>query len=419
MQKSQFFFLLAVAAIPIQLNKFFLTNNSLVLGVPIDYRTPSIYLSDIAISLSFIFFIFEKKRSLTSTFAKNKPYIVSLFALTLFLFVNSIIFSADRLTSIIFALNILEMALFSIASLYFLASRQIWPKFLFVLKMSVLWQSLLAIAQFTVQGSIGLYFLGERAFDTSTGGIAHAQIFGSQFLRSYGTFPHPNVLAAYLLISIAVLTLWSKPKSRKNKIRTISTDNILFVVTILALVFTFSKTAILLLAFLFILKSKTIKTAILKIIACLFIAYIYLVYFSQTYIETVAERLTLSQAALAIARENLVMGVGSNNFILELAKLNLISIGEVRLLQPVHNVFLLILSENGMTGLLIFAVFIFQVAKKPAQKISICLSALLLVYLAVDHFLWTLQQGQLLLFLTTAIIYGLKSNTQADIFKSK
>ena len=51
MRLSDFLFLATLAAIPIQLGKFFWIKSSFVLGIPIDYRAVSIYFADIIIFL--------------------------------------------------------------------------------------------------------------------------------------------------------------------------------------------------------------------------------------------------------------------------------------------------------------------------------------------------------------------------------
>jgi O-antigen ligase len=121
-------------------------------------------------------------------------------------------------------------------------------------------------------------------------------------------------------------------------------------------------------------------------------------------VASLAERLLLSQAALDISLQNPLFGVGSANFIPELSKLNLYSLSETRLLQPVHNVFLLIMAENGIIGLLIFSLFLLIVSKylNSAKKVVIFLA--MLFYFSVDHFLWTLQQGQLIFWFLIAFL---------------
>ena len=131
---------------------------------------------------------------------------------------------------------------------------------------------------------------------------------------------------------------------------------------------------------------------------------------SDFQLATIAERLMLSQTSLDITKVNPLFGVGSGNFILELSKLNLFSLAEIRLLQPVHNVFLLILAENGIIGLLLFVSFLLVIARQITTKPKVAIFIVILVFASLDHFLWTLQQGQLLFWLSAGYILSNQKN---------
>ena len=94
-----------------------------------------------------------------------------------------------------------------------------------------------------------------------------------------------------------------------------------------------------------------------------------------------------------------------------LSKLNLFSPAETRLLQPVHNVFLLILAENGVIGLLLFAALLLAVARNVKGKVKTALFLTILTYASVDHFLWTLAQGQLMFWLILGYIISERRNS--------
>ncbi len=82
------------------------------------------------------------------------------------------------------------------------------------------------------------------------------------------------------------------------------------------------------------------------------------------------------------------------------------------LLQPVHNIYLLILSQIGIFGLIIFLIFIIKSIKNLLKKITDTKKETKDFYVAVltllgsllfvgmfDHFFLTIQQGQLMLVL--------------------
>jgi O-antigen ligase len=104
-----------------------------------------------------------------------------------------------------------------------------------------------------------------------------------------------------------------------------------------------------------------------------------------------------------------VLGVGINNYF---NNLNFIASKEnTFLIQPVHNVFLLALSETGLVGfcLLIFIFiksFISVFNKKQIRK-YLLLAIFAIIFLGLfDHYFFTLQQGQLLLSLVLGISFA-------------
>lgn len=406
-QKSPSLFLLTILLVPIQLNKFFFVNNSLVLGIPIDYRAPAIYLIDLFILLLIPTFIIENRKELPKFLKRYKPLILTLLVLNLYLIISSIFSSQDPKTSIIFSARILEASLFGQVALFYLSGTKNLELILKAIKFSLAWESLLVIYQFTFQKSATLFFLGERSFDTTTTSIAHTNIFGAQLLRPYGTFPHPNVLGAFFFIFLFIAQ--DKEKTEKFKPA--------LLVPYAATILTFSKTTILLfIAFLVAKMSK--KFTMLFILVFLFGATLYINFFTQNYFDSTAERIQLINASLEITKSHLIGGVGANNFILALSKFNIISVSQVRLLQPVHNVFLLILAENGLPGLTIFMVLLYQVSIYAKTGAKLYLFFALIVYLSIDHFMWTLEQGRLLFFLALAYIVSSQQKNVPDILKN-
>jgi len=74
-------------------------------------------------------------------------------------------------------------------------------------------QSIIAMGQFINQKSLGLRFLFESPLSPEISGAAKIINDNLKMIRSYGTFPHPNILAAFLLISIFFLYfLWLNKK---------------------------------------------------------------------------------------------------------------------------------------------------------------------------------------------------------------
>ena len=69
-------------------------------------------------------------------------------------------------------------------------------------------EAIIAIIQFVWQHSLGLTFLQESQFTVHGSGIAKI-LFGSiTIIRPYGLFPHPNVLAGYLGITLIITAFY-------------------------------------------------------------------------------------------------------------------------------------------------------------------------------------------------------------------
>lgn len=71
-------------------------------------------------------------------------------------------------------------------------------------------QATLGITQYVFQHDAGLRWLGETLLRTDMRGVAvFYNMHGIKVLRAYGTLPHPNVLAAYLMTALwATGWLW-------------------------------------------------------------------------------------------------------------------------------------------------------------------------------------------------------------------
>jgi O-antigen ligase len=293
---------------------------------------------------------------------------------------------------------------------------------IFPLALSALFEGFLAIAQFLNKGSLGsiLYFLGERSFNGQTPGIANASVAGNLILRPYGTFSHPNVLAGFLLIVISLILF------RKYKLNLFYGASL--VIFSIALLVTLSRTAILLFAIIIFLKTVLLykeklyqKKFLFSLLAIMIIIlyFVFLSPFSLRFLESplgdisVTQRESLANAALAMFLKNPLFGVGVNNFLVNLP--SFLSQRTTLLIQPVHNIYLLILAETGITGFLLSIAVIILAFKNIYNKKNLLIGLLFFEVLFLgffDHYFLTLQQGQLL----TALIIGLSfSKVKFDI----
>lgn len=198
LSKLIFFFLLLL--LPTQLGKHFWPEFSYVLGQRVDYLSPTIYLTDILIGFLFLLDF----KAILEFFKKN-------FTVLLFCCFTAILLSLFWVRWQKQSPGLLIYRWLKLGEYFFLV---FWVKrnatlkqSLLPLNLSVLWSSFLAWGQFWRQGSLGLWFLGERNFHAGTPGIALTNWQGQLFLRPYATFPHPNVLAGYILV-VLILNLF-------------------------------------------------------------------------------------------------------------------------------------------------------------------------------------------------------------------
>ncbi len=267
------------------------------------------------------------------------------------------------------------------------------------ISISVFYESVIAIFEFMLGYSLNIWVLGERSFSLNTPAIATFNYLGVLFLRPYATFPHPNVLAAFMVVSVALLWILKEGVSGGWRFLTLG-------LTAVTTLLTFSRAAI----FVFFLElvvglRKKIKYLIIPAIILLPILWIR--YNSAFNFDnlSIIRREELAVIAINDFKASPVFGIGLNNFINQTATSNLIA-GTSRFLQPVHNIFLLLLSETGVVGFLGFCFLIgwpiFKLWQKRDNNFN---KTLLFIWGSIlflglfDHYFLTLPQGQRLLFL--------------------
>lgn len=105
----------------------------------------------------------------------------------------------------------------------------------------LVFQSMYAILQFFLQKSVGLQILGEHTLDPAVSGVSIVSNGLERLLRSYSLAEHPNILGGCLAFGMVVLLgvyLYGDKKGRKGVA-------LVFLFGLLALFFTFSRSAFL------------------------------------------------------------------------------------------------------------------------------------------------------------------------------
>ncbi|KKT58882.1 MAG: hypothetical protein UX91_C0001G0106 [Candidatus Amesbacteria bacterium GW2011_GWB1_47_19] len=277
------------------------------------------------------------------------------------------------------------------------------PKILnWSLELSLIWVSFLTWIQFLKQSSVGglWYWLGERTFNLSTPGISKIDLEFETWnlgltLRPYATFPHPNALAGFLLVA-GLLIYYLYPKSLISKIAILA--------SIITIPVTFSRTAIIIeaifLVFLVLLKVKNLK---LKISLLLFSSL--LLFYSPALMpgnpSSIPERLSQYGVSLSVIKDHLLLGVGLGAYVPSAQPYyNLTTVPYNLTLQPVHNVFLLLISELGIPAFLIMCYFMTRLKGR-----SLLLPvAVVLISGMSDHYWLTAHQNSLLLVILFSLL---------------
>src|SRR3989338_4052447 len=301
-------------------------------------------------------------------------------------------------------------------------------------------QAGLAIWQYLNQYSAGLRYLGEEFLRPGLSGLAEFPSNGvvnpavaqflpnlstipdgfSFFMRAYGTFPHPNVLAGFLFFGILAslyLLYFSPPHSipphswgRKGggvhvKTLVLSLSLILLttgqVVTFSRLAWVVTGLATLALAVLVVwrvrnrdfLDMKTGRLAqagsyrpvalgVILLSLLLSLALNWFLFGQQiqdrlglgeqfaeyTSDESFVDRAKFNNVAVEMIKNKPLFGVGLRNFVVTMD-----DYAEERLLpylhQPVHNIYLLIAAESGILALIVFVIFLLNIVR-PAFSAS-------------------------------------------------
>lgn len=298
---------------------------------------------------------------------------------------------------------------------------------IYVFLVSIFFQAGLGIYQFLTQSSFAFKYLGLAAHDPQNLGVAVVEAASGRFLRAYGGFDHPNIFGGVLAMAIILAVYLLVKKKVLNSNREVIESIFLFIFyfsALLALFFTFSRTAWLALAIglVVLLVSLIInrdRWMIGRFLALVFFSAIFLFIIVKPYQDllmvrieadsrleqkSLDERRTYFEQAKGLIKNNFVFGVGIGNYTDTLNNQEA-NIKPAFVNQPVHNVFLLLLAENGILALIFFLGFLVcLILKDRRETYSWAIIITLLVLMMFDHWLISLPYGVLFLFLILGLI---------------
>ncbi len=357
-----------------------------------------------------------KKTSFHQFYQRNRTLKI-LGLLTTLLLIRQL-FTPRPISSLWFSMQLLEMgllAVFLIKQKKLLSSK--FTQLSFVLAFT--FQALLAARQFFLQQPLLPYqFLGEPSFRSYLQ-LHRQSVWGQSKILAYGSTAHPNVLAGlavlfFLIILRQLDNLLDRIQVQHKSHWPYTLIKGLSLLTVLAvLFFTQSISALFCLIIGLMIEIKncriikkknlTIKSDFpldnlrnLMLLIIIFLTPVLIAAANSLHNSpSLDRRNALNQAAIKIWLEQPLFGTGLNQLTVNLEKKLPYRVLE-GFVQPTHHVPLLLLAETGIFGVILIALLwkkIPLVYKKSVIESLLTISPILVL----DHYLYTLQTGQLLL----------------------
>ena len=291
-------------------------------------------------------------------------------------------------------------------------------------------QSVFAIWQFFVQCVPANKWFGLAFHESTLGGSIILQTNVERWLRAYGSLPHPNILAGFLVIAVLfLLYLAMQAKNRGQRMFVITG----IITTVPAIFFTFSRSAwvalicslIILAIWVYKKKEKFYKHMFLKtsflIVLILVILGVSLFGPLSTRLRgeqdlevaSIHLRVEFTKQAMEIIKNRPIAGVGIGNY--TLGVYNFVNGSwPGYYYQAVHNIYLLVLAELGIIGALMFylilgLLFWFGVLKKGRREFELKEVIMLLALISIliislfDHYFWTMYFGIIIFWLVLGL----------------
>lgn len=380
-----------------------------------EYGSSSIYATEILLwVILLLYFLYVARTSHISEtkFSLNMRSMTALFLFGLLGYVwLSIFWSGDKQIAYLFAFRLIEAVALGvlIVSFDFHIKKFIWA-FVF----SGVLQAVFAFTQFFTQRVYASKWLGV-AGQNPQNILGESVVEGGfgRILRAYGALPHPNILGGFFVITILFsLYLFSCSRKRSHEFFAL----LFLLMNILGLFLTFSRAAF----FAFIISSliyfggEFLSQRSFNKIS--FLAFIFIIFTSLLVVAHVNFGVTrfqsssrleaqsgkvrqkLFQESVTLIQRHLMIGVGAGNFTHSVFY-ELDSTKKSWEYQPVHNIYLLILSELGIFGLFVFflfCIFPFLFSWKQKNFLGLSLLCALFTLGIFDHYLWSLYFGTML-----------------------
>ncbi|OGH65741.1 MAG: hypothetical protein A3J66_04010 [Candidatus Magasanikbacteria bacterium RIFCSPHIGHO2_02_FULL_47_14] len=291
-------------------------------------------------------------------------------------------------------------------------------------------QGLLAIYQFLMQTTFSFKWFGlvyHPVWQAGTSVVSSPDI--GRWSRAYGSFPHPNMLGGYLAIAIILcVVLFLVQKKQSDQGAYLRVAKFFLPIITAGLFFSFSRSAWIATGFafaafiygmstqparrhgLFFTGIFVVMFGILSIIFSPLLATRFDPAVSVQESRSVSERTTGYVQAVNLWKQRPWFGVGIGQYTVAQHLAN--PTAPVFLLQPVHNVPLLLITELGIVGAALLFVALGSAIRLARPIISfvgwlpiIVLGGGALVLLSLDHYLFSLYPGFLVVAMGAGIVF--------------
>ncbi len=423
-------FILFIVALPLNITMILPSNifgmeiyNCSSRGVPSNYYRIVLSVLDVAMVALVVTAIWQWRKRFVDWIKKDRFFLFVVAVSAIWIVISTIIYKD---TVVLFK----QIRFFGyILTFTFLATKQLFGlltlhkrKIFIALAISILLQALIILAQFLAGSSVGFDMIGESTLISGYYGTSAIIYNGTVFLRGYGTFAHPNVVAAYLLFGIMIFNAFSGFSTRlKLAVTAVAT---------VAVLLTFSRMAlfVLLVHFCFKILDRVTTKGRARIMGLSFPGVLLsrVVSIFNFANSSSSERIALMKNSVEYLRSNPYLGVGFGNFVQYMGTIAsetlIISNGRV-LYEPVHNIFMLFFVENGIIAGVVFTVLLLglilisgQLAFKHKRGRVLWLSIFVwfLIFSNFDHFFITLPQGVAMLAVFTAFCKSFLISIKSD-----
>ena len=293
-------------------------------------------------------------------------------------------------------------------------------------------QATIAITQSLLQVVPGSTIFGMAQQTADMLGTSVVETDSSRWLRAYGTFPHPNILGGWLVVSLLSLIAVSRGlvqevKGAKDKITKMrfAIRYLFFAVIVFGLLATFSRSAWLAaligigIFIIISIKEKLFRRLAIKLTGILIIV---VVLFGALFpdqlssrinnqdrleVKSTQERVAGFGEAWEVIKQNRILGTGIGNYGLAVHQ-DIDNSQPSYYYQPAHNVLMLVWAELGIVVLFSILYFLSSIFMRKKRMRILRAGILFLPIIIIslfDHYLWSLYSGMMILMVYFSIFF--------------